>query len=83
MNDAVNSHAPAPETNAEPVAWLRHGEKIEECRGLAKPLSDDRVATKVRSIVNIRSRADLNDDFAAAARWQELRTHFDAWRRRG
>ncbi|RVL53582.1 hypothetical protein [Sinorhizobium meliloti] len=56
---------------------------LEECHGLAKPLTDDRVATKVRSILNIGSRAELNNDPAAAERWQKLRGHFDAWRRRG
>ncbi|RVM91496.1 hypothetical protein [Sinorhizobium meliloti] len=56
---------------------------LEECHGLARPLTDDRVATKVRSILAIGSRAELNDDFAAAARWQDLRSAFDAWRRQG
>ncbi|MDX0665998.1 hypothetical protein GOD61_24145 [Sinorhizobium medicae] len=56
---------------------------LEECHGLARPLTDDRAATKVRSILNIGSRAELNDDPAAAARWQDLRSAFDAWRRRG
>ncbi len=56
---------------------------LEECHGLAKPLTDDRAATKVRSILNIGSRAELNNDPAAAERWQKLRGHFDAWRRRG
>ncbi|MDW9573426.1 hypothetical protein GOA73_08565 [Sinorhizobium meliloti] len=56
---------------------------LEECHGLARPLTDDRAATKLRSILNIGSRAELNDDPAAAARWQDLRSAFDAWRRRG
>ncbi|WP_026618307.1 hypothetical protein M728_000342 [Ensifer sp. WSM1721] len=56
---------------------------LEECHGLARPLTDDRVAIKVRSILNIRSRAELNDDAAAAARWHDLRSAFDAWRRQG
>ncbi|MDX0275717.1 hypothetical protein GOC21_17505 [Sinorhizobium meliloti] len=56
---------------------------LEECHGLARPLTDDRAATKVRSILNIGSRAELNNDPAAAERWQKLRGHFDAWRRRG
>ncbi|MDW9888899.1 hypothetical protein GOC28_08415 [Sinorhizobium meliloti] len=55
---------------------------LEECHGLAKPLTDDRAATKVRSILNIGSRAELNNDPAAVERWQKLRGHFDAWRRR-
>lgn len=56
---------------------------LEECHGLARPLTDDRAATKVRSILNIGSRAELNADPAAAVRWQDLRSAFDAWRRRG
>ncbi|TCN30287.1 hypothetical protein [Sinorhizobium americanum] len=54
---------------------------LEECHGLERPLTDDRAANKVRFILNISSRGKLNDDPAAAARWQELRNHFDAWRR--
>lgn len=56
---------------------------LEECHGLAKPLTDERVATKVRFILKITSRAELTTDPAAAARWQDLRNAFDAWRRRG
>ncbi|WP_026616412.1 hypothetical protein [Ensifer aridi] len=55
---------------------------LEECHGLTRPLSDDRVATKVRSILKISSRAELNDDPAAASRWKKLRDHYDAWRKR-
>ncbi|MDX0849212.1 hypothetical protein GOD74_12405 [Sinorhizobium medicae] len=56
---------------------------LEERHSLAKPLTDDRAATTVRSILNIRSRSELNNNPAAAARWQDLRNAFDAWRRRG
>ncbi|MCA1368103.1 hypothetical protein I6F15_11895 [Bradyrhizobium sp. BRP14] len=55
---------------------------LEECHDLAKPLTDDRVATKVRSILKISSRAELNEDPAASARWKKLRDHYDAWRKR-
>lgn len=55
---------------------------LEEEHGLERPLTDDRVATKVRSILAIRSRGELNTDTAAAARWLELRSHFDAWKKR-
>jgi hypothetical protein len=41
----------------------------------------ERVKTRVRSILNVTSMADLNKDPAAAARWQSLRGDFDAWRR--
>lgn len=56
---------------------------LEEEHGLERPLTDDRAANKVRFLLSIRSRAELNSDPAAAARWQDLRNHFDAWRRRG
>ncbi|NOV15912.1 hypothetical protein E5S70_07405 [Ensifer adhaerens] len=56
---------------------------IQEQHGLdEKPLTDERVATRVRSILNIGSRADLNTNRAAAARWRELVKAYDAWRRR-
>ncbi|MBD9635926.1 hypothetical protein IB277_06415 [Ensifer sp. ENS07] len=55
---------------------------LEERHGLTKPLSDERVATRVRSILNIGSRADLNTDRAAANRWRDLVKSYDAWRRR-
>lgn len=56
---------------------------LEECHSLERPLTDDRAANKVRFLLKIRSRAELNTDPAAATRWQQLRNHFDAWRRRG
>ncbi len=55
---------------------------LEERHGLTKPLNDERVATRVRSILNIGSRADLNTDRAAANRWRDLVKSYDAWRRR-
>ncbi|MEY9196603.1 hypothetical protein ABIA16_001719 [Sinorhizobium fredii] len=56
---------------------------LEDCHVLDRPLTDDRAANKVRFILNIRSRAELNNDPAAAERWKKLRDDFDAWRRRG
>lgn len=56
---------------------------LEECHGLGRPLTDDRAATKVRSILKITSRTELKSDATAAERWKKLRDHFDAWRRRG
>lgn len=41
----------------------------------------ERVASRVRSILSIGSRADLNKDPAAAARWQQLRADFESWRK--
>jgi hypothetical protein len=41
----------------------------------------ERIKTRVRSILAISSMRELNEDPAAAARWQSLRSNFDAWRR--
>lgn len=40
----------------------------------------ERIKTRVRSILAISSMKELNEDPAAAARWQSLRSNFDAWR---
>lgn len=64
---------------AEPVFRVY----LLERHGLARPLTDDRVAQRVRSILGITSRRALNDDADAAARWKALRGDFDAWRRAG
>lgn len=41
----------------------------------------ERIKTRVRSVLAISSMKELNEDPAAAARWQNLRGDFDAWRR--
>lgn len=56
---------------------------LEACHGLERPLTDERVAQKVRSILGVASRRALNDSDAAAARWRHLRRAFQAWRRAG
>ena len=54
-----------------------------ERHGLESPASDERTAQKLRSLLNIGSRAELNKDDAAAAAWKALRGDFDAWKRTG
>ena len=56
---------------------------LEEKHGLERPLTDERVAQKVRGLLGVSSRAALNDSGQAAARWKALRGDFDAWRRAG
>lgn len=56
-------------------AWL------EEAHGLERPLTDDRAAQKLRSLLAITSRSELNSDAAAAERWRKLRGDFNAWLR--
>lgn len=54
---------------------------LMECHGLQSPATDDRTAQKLRSLLGVTSRRELNESTAAAARWRSLRTAFDGWRR--
>lgn len=56
---------------------------LEVRHGLNRPLTEDRVAQKVRSLLGVTSRRELNESAAAAARWRDLRRDFEAWRRAG
>ncbi|WP_180901736.1 hypothetical protein [Martelella soudanensis] len=55
---------------------------IEVRHALARPLTDERVAARVRSVLAISSRTDLNTSSEAAARWRAMVVDFDAWRKR-
>ncbi|RWB85939.1 MAG: hypothetical protein EOQ52_20535 [Mesorhizobium sp.] len=52
---------------------------LEERHGLERPLTDDRVAQRVRSILGVQSRNELNDGGQAAGAWKALRADFAAW----
>lgn len=56
---------------------------LEQRHGLERPLTTDRVAQRLRTILGIRSRKELNENSAAAERWQDLRADFEAWKRAG
>lgn len=56
---------------------------LEEKHGLERPLTADRAAQKLRTILGITSRSELNKDDAAADRWRSLRASFEAWRKVG
>lgn len=53
---------------------------LTECHGLENQ-NRDAAAARVRSILNIRSRAELNDNPAAAEGWKKLRGEYEAWRK--
>jgi hypothetical protein len=61
----------------------KFGEFLEVVHGLERPLSPERVAQKVRSMLGVTSRAELNNGGQAAERWKALRGEFEAWRRAG
>ncbi|TIN82697.1 hypothetical protein [Mesorhizobium sp.] len=52
---------------------------LEERHGLERPLTDDRVAQRVRSILGVQSRKELNNGGKAAEAWKALRADFAAW----
>jgi len=56
---------------------------LHEQHGLEKPLTDDRVAQKVRTLLGVQSRKELNDGGAAGEAWKSLRASFAAWLRAG
>ncbi|HEY0120579.1 MAG TPA: hypothetical protein VGC14_02260 [Rhizobium sp.] len=55
---------------------------VEE-HGVPDVADAERVAVSIRNILRIKSRAELNTDPAAAARWVDFRGAFEAWRTHG
>ena len=56
---------------------------MAEKHDLQSPLTDERVATRLRSVLRISSRADLNTSDPAAERWKGLVKSFENWKRHG
>ncbi|MBB3608617.1 hypothetical protein [Rhizobium sp. BK602] len=52
-----------------------------ECHDMPDAADTERVKVKVRSLLAIHSMGELNDDPAAAARWDNLRKDFNQWKR--
>ncbi|WP_374828709.1 hypothetical protein [Paenochrobactrum pullorum] len=77
QHDPRNYAAEASMKCGEPAFKLY----IHEKHGLEKPLTDDRVAVKLRSLLGVSSRKALNSDPQAAERWRSLRAGYTAWRR--
>lgn len=54
---------------------------LQERHELPKGASQQARETRMRSVLGITSRKQLNTDTAAAARWRSLRGDFEAWRK--
>lgn len=54
---------------------------LEANHGLERPLTPERVAQRLRSVLGVTSRAELNQDAAAEQRWKALRAAYEAWKR--
>lgn len=55
---------------------------LMERHGLDSPATDDRAATKLRSVLGVTSRKEINEDEAVRARWIARRGEFHAWKGR-
>jgi hypothetical protein len=83
----------APPPPAEPAAPNYAAEAAIKCgepafkaflierHGLDKLATDERTAQRLRTLLKITSRAELNADADAAARWKALRGDFEGWKR--
>ena len=56
-------------------AFLRY---LADCHGLQAPLTPERATTRLKSILAIKSRKELNTNPDKAARWTRLRQHFQS-----
>lgn len=54
---------------------------LEKQHGLERPLTKEKAAQKLRSLLGVSSRKNLNIDAQAAERWKALRRDFDNWMR--
>ncbi|MGV1801529.1 hypothetical protein ACQZ6A_06610 [Agrobacterium vitis] len=50
--------------------------------GMDPSADADRIKTRVRTMLQIKSRAELNTDPAAASRWQRMKKDFETWKAR-
>lgn len=54
---------------------------LQERHQLQPPITAESVTTAVKHALKVRSRKELNNNAAAAHRWTDLRSEYDAWRR--
>lgn len=52
---------------------------LVECHDLPADADADRTAVRLRTLLRITSRGELNTDPAARARWKKLKEDFDTW----
>lgn len=91
--EAARNRSPAPQQNRQrdpkdfaAEAAMKCEEPafkafLEDRHGLDRPLTTERVAQKLRTVLCVSSRKELNNDEAAADRWRKLRADFETWRK--
>lgn len=50
-----------------------------ECHDLPADADADRIAVRLRTLLRVKSRGELNTDPAALARWKKLKEDFEIW----
>lgn len=55
---------------------------LMDCHGLESPASDERTAQRLRSLIGVTSRKEINQSDAARQRWIALRDAFRQWKGR-
>ncbi len=56
---------------------------LMERHGLESPATNERVAQKLRSLLGVTSRRELNEGGRAEAGWKSLYGEFENWKRAG
>lgn len=56
---------------------------LEERHGLERPLTDERAAQKLRGLLGVTSRREINAGGVALERWKAIRAEFNEWRTAG
>jgi hypothetical protein len=84
--DAKAAPAPTALKNYAAEAAIKAGnyrfqQFLAERHELQPPLTMERATQRLRSVLGVSSRTELNNDDAAAERWRALRGGFDAWLR--
>lgn len=88
LRPAQPAHAPRPaaKNHTTEAAMLCAEPKFKrflmEVHGLDSPVTTDRAAQRLRSLLGITSRNEINQDDAARERWLALRTQFNVWKGR-
>lgn len=81
---AGGGHAPPDHTTEAAMLCSAPAFKrwLIDCHGLDSPATDERAAQKLRSLLGVTSRKEINQSEAVRARWIALREGFRAWKRR-
>ncbi|RWC25889.1 MAG: hypothetical protein EOS27_26930 [Mesorhizobium sp.] len=87
-NQAAGEPAASDAKNFAAECGMKCGEPafmvfLEERHGLERPLTPERVAQKVRSLLGVTSRKQLNDGGKAGEAWKALRGSFADWKKAG